>query len=56
MNHEDENSRDLATPMNIFICIIAKYFGQHDLGDYELKDTKVGQIYYDTKVKQIIYE
>ncbi|XP_047026200.1 gem-associated protein 2-like isoform X2 [Helicoverpa zea] len=55
LNLDDENARELATPLNIFICIIAKYFGQHDLGDYELHDSKVGQIYYDSKVAQIFY-
>ncbi|CAD0194851.1 unnamed protein product [Chrysodeixis includens] len=45
INLDDENAVDLATPLNIFICIIAKYFGQHDLGDYELHDSKVAQIY-----------
>lgn len=55
IDQNDEKARELATPLNIFICIIAKYFGQHDLGDYELDDSKVAQIYYDSKVAQIYY-
>lgn len=46
INIDHENAVELATPLNIFICIIAKYFGQHDLGDYELYDSKVAQIYF----------
>ncbi|CAB3240934.1 unnamed protein product [Arctia plantaginis] len=33
INPEDENAKELAAPMNLFICLVARYFGQKDLAD-----------------------
>lgn len=30
---ETDNAQELAAPMNLFICLVARYFGQKDLAD-----------------------
>ncbi|XP_075974613.1 gem-associated protein 2-like [Anticarsia gemmatalis] len=33
INAEDENAKEAATPLNLFICLIGRYFEQKDLAD-----------------------
>ncbi|XP_022130235.2 gem-associated protein 2 isoform X2 [Pieris rapae] len=33
INPEEENSKELVTPFNVFICLVSRYFGQFDLAD-----------------------
>ncbi|XP_039760032.1 gem-associated protein 2-like isoform X2 [Pararge aegeria] len=33
LNTEDENSKHAAAPLNLFICLVSRYFRQYDLAD-----------------------
>ncbi|CAG4954539.1 unnamed protein product [Colias eurytheme] len=33
LNPENESSKEYATPLNVFICLVARYFRQYDLAD-----------------------
>ncbi|XP_045772737.1 gem-associated protein 2-like [Maniola jurtina] len=33
LSPEDENSKVAAAPLNLFICLVSRYFGQYDLAD-----------------------
>ncbi|CAH2050628.1 unnamed protein product, partial [Iphiclides podalirius] len=33
LNPEEEKSREAAAPLNVFICLVSRYFRQYDLAD-----------------------